>query len=417
MSNETNRLKLDLSSIVSLKAELLRKQEEFRQQKQAIISKNDIYETHKTQSTWGKKKKSDVPTTSKEADTKLTEDEIDTEDTLLEKSKKKLETKAKYYEEVVSGKKMTEEGDEEIFLVNFDQKVAEEAEASENSNLKLKQEMDEEEYNKILKEKWEQESAENLDKGAIHYQDIRYNEIRNMGVGNYQFSRNEELRKQQMEFFKNIEKESKLRRISNEIYRLKREKILVERLRKVKQKRLLKFGYSLDEIKELCKEFENENDEIDKEILQLEKSLENPELLTETFKVTEETVVDEFKFDKPVKRNVLDREWDKPKLKEKIWVKHVEKLRAERNKMFAPPETYESNLKKKNKNKKRKNKTQAEDQIKEEDQKNEKNKIQNESFKPYFTFEAPPPPTLAPGFIFPPFPPFPSVFFPFPPPT
>ena len=71
----------------------------------------------------------------------------------------------------------------------------------------MKQETLEEEYNQFLKEKWEKESTENLDKGAIHYQDIRFNEIRNMGVGNYQFSRDEEERKQQMEFFKNIEKE------------------------------------------------------------------------------------------------------------------------------------------------------------------------------------------------------------------
>lgn len=69
-----------------------------------------------------------------------------------------------------------------------------------------------------------------------------------MGVGNYRFSTDEEMRKVQMEFFKNIESETRMNRLLNEIYKLKRERQLIERLSKVKQRRLLKFGYTLEQI-------------------------------------------------------------------------------------------------------------------------------------------------------------------------
>lgn len=40
-----------------------------------------------------------------------------------------------------------------------------------------------------------------------------------------------------------------MNRILNEIYKLKRERLLIDRLSKVKQRRLLKFGYTLEQIK------------------------------------------------------------------------------------------------------------------------------------------------------------------------
>ncbi len=54
------------------------------------------------------------------------ENEDETEEKLLEKSRKMLESKAKYYEDMMVGKAKVEEGDEEIFLVDFDKKVSEE---------------------------------------------------------------------------------------------------------------------------------------------------------------------------------------------------------------------------------------------------------------------------------------------------
>jgi hypothetical protein len=48
---------------------------------------------------------------------------------------------------------------------------------------------------------------------------------------------------------------------------------------------------------------------------------------------------------------VLDREWDKPKLKEPVWNKLVENMRQERDTDFAPPQNYETKAKKKSKKK------------------------------------------------------------------
>jgi hypothetical protein len=52
-----------------------------------------------------------------------------------------LESKAKYYEDMIGGKAKVEEGDEEIFLVDFDKKVSEEElkqEAAEIGEVKSK---------------------------------------------------------------------------------------------------------------------------------------------------------------------------------------------------------------------------------------------------------------------------------------
>ena len=65
----------------------MRKQEEFRQNKQSKISKTDVYEANKTQSTWGKKRKVEVePSTSKDQQIEAREDE-NSEEKLLEKSR------------------------------------------------------------------------------------------------------------------------------------------------------------------------------------------------------------------------------------------------------------------------------------------------------------------------------------------
>ena len=43
--------------------------------------------------------------------------------------------------------------------------------------LKLKREVDEAAYNEELRQKWEKEARENLDKNDIHYADLRFDGI------------------------------------------------------------------------------------------------------------------------------------------------------------------------------------------------------------------------------------------------
>jgi hypothetical protein len=93
-----------------------------------------------------------------------------------------------------------------------------------------------------------------------------------MGVGHYQFSKSESERKKQMDFFQDLKYEvlfvfcqskptrtdvnylfllfiqTLTTRISSHFAKKSRDQVLKERLRKVKQKRLLNEGYSLEEI-------------------------------------------------------------------------------------------------------------------------------------------------------------------------
>jgi hypothetical protein len=47
--------------------------------------------------------------------------------------------------------------------------------ACQLKSLKLKNEVKEEEYNEMMRLKWEKEIVENSEKQTVHYQDIRYN--------------------------------------------------------------------------------------------------------------------------------------------------------------------------------------------------------------------------------------------------
>ena len=134
-----------------------------------------------------------------------------------------------------------------------------------------------------------------------------------MGVGNFQFSRDETERQKQLDFFKNIEKDLKRNRMLNEIHKLKRQRVLLDRLNKVKQRRLLKNGFSLEQIKNL-ENFDNDIEEINDEIIELERVVNDPSLIEINEKEVETKEEQEFDTLKPKRKVILDREWDKPKL-------------------------------------------------------------------------------------------------------
>jgi len=119
--------------------------------------------------------------------------------------------------------------------------------------------------------------------------------------------------KTENDFSCNFFSKTRTNRIENEIYNLKREKLLKERLSKVKQRRLLKHGYSLAEIKELCP-FDQEIDEIEQEISELEEMAKHPEQVMrkpEHDQIAEEDTINTLNMKKKIN---FDREWDKPKL-------------------------------------------------------------------------------------------------------
>jgi hypothetical protein len=143
-----------------------------------------------------------------------------------------------------------------------------------------------------------------------------------MGVGNFQFSRDETERQKQMAFFKDIELDVKRARLLNEIHKLKRQRVLLERLNKVKQRRLLKNGFSLEQIKETSTIFDQDINDIEGEIGGLEEIVKDPKLIELNSKESEEPKLNavgesedkDFVELKPKRKVILDREWDKPKL-------------------------------------------------------------------------------------------------------
>jgi len=50
----------------------------------------------------------------------------------------------------------------------------------------------------ILRQKWEQQEMENLEKDTVHYTDVRFDEARNHGAGFYKLSKDKEKRNQEL---------------------------------------------------------------------------------------------------------------------------------------------------------------------------------------------------------------------------
>jgi len=147
---------------------------------------------------------------------------------------------------------------------------------------------------------------------------FHHTEIRYMGVGHFEFSRDSEERKKQLEFFKDMQMETKANRIANDIYKLKREITLRERLSKIMKRRYLKHGYSLDQIHDVnaINEFDAEINEMNQDVIDLENYRLSQEALD-----AQQNEADQFKvedtqpFLPSMKRKIgLNREWDKPKL-------------------------------------------------------------------------------------------------------
>lgn len=110
------------SSLIDLKAELYRKQEEFKREK--LLSQNSSYIKGKASTTekkkpsiWSKKNAGVNQRAAKDYETKLEEEDI------FEKSKKSLESKAKLYEKITSGREVPDEDGSGLYLVDFQKKV------------------------------------------------------------------------------------------------------------------------------------------------------------------------------------------------------------------------------------------------------------------------------------------------------
>ncbi|KAM9655023.1 coiled-coil domain-containing protein 174 [Morphnus guianensis] len=394
MDRRKKPLDVAASSLVDLKAELFRKQEEFKKEK--LLKDAGIFAKPKTSnkkpSIWNKQNTGVANRAEKDVEQKTEEEHI------LDKSRKKLEEKAKLYEKMTKGD-FPDEETEDLYLVDFTQKIidkqheVQELYQSEAARKTLEKETDDEETqpemeipppedpdeewvdyvdflgrsrrcmkkdlpsllkmdqelqgksqgpdgNTLLSEdmrrelqrqQWEKEEEEALRKpmGPIHYEDIRENEARQLGVGYFAFSRDKELRNKQRATLDMLREQTLDQRTKREQLKEKRKAALDARLSKLRARKIKKLREA--GLEEEAEKLENG------ELKGATDEPEAPRVTAASRKV--EVVIQERRDTKPGVPYV--REWDKGKeLMFGQWSKKQEELRDERDPEFAPPSDY-----------------------------------------------------------------------------
>ncbi|KAM4769178.1 coiled-coil domain-containing protein 174 [Cyanocitta cristata] len=394
MDRRKKPLDVAASSLVDLKAELFRKQEEFKKEK--LLKDAGVFAkprtSNKKPSIWTKQNTGVVNRAAKDVEQKAEEQDI------LDKSRKKLEEKAKLYEKMTKGD-FPDEETEDLYLVDFTQKIidkqheVQELHQSEAAGKTSERDTDEEETqpeadipppedpdeewvdyvdflgrsrrcmkkdlpsllkmdqelqgkrqetdgNTLLSEdmrrelqrqQWEKEEEEALRKpmGPIHYEDIRENEARQLGVGYFAFSRDQELRHKQRATLDMLREQTLDQRNKREQLKEKRKAALDARLSKLRARKIKKLREA--GLEEEAEKLEN------REVKGAAEEPEPPRVTAASRKV--EVVIQERRDTKPGVPYV--REWDKGKeLMFGQWEKKQEELRDERDPEFAPPSDY-----------------------------------------------------------------------------
>ncbi|XP_068696263.1 coiled-coil domain-containing protein 174-like [Montipora foliosa] len=292
---------LNEASIVDLKAELIRKESQFKRENFGAEQKVNNRQPKKPP-VWAKVKKETKPTNSAKP---VQENELSFEEQqLLQKSRQALEAKAALYEKMAKGEIEDEEEGEDggRFLVDFHKKVYSKEEESEQNSEELKDEdipppsgpdeewvdyvdsfgrerrclrkdlkelqhmdndlsearkspptlLSEDMRREMTRKQWEKEQEEAMNKpvGPVHYQDIRFDEIRNHGVGYYQFSTDEGERQEQMKALDKLREQTLEQRVRAQKLKDKRKAALDARLAKVRERKLKKLKTSNDDLGE-----------------------------------------------------------------------------------------------------------------------------------------------------------------------
>ncbi|NWH16241.1 CC174 protein, partial [Grus americana] len=183
----------------------------------------------------------------------------------------------------------------------------------------------------LQRQQWEKEEEEALRKpmGPIHYEDIRENEARQLGVGYFAFSRDKELRDKQRATLDMLREQTLDQRTKREQLKEKRKAALDARLSKLRARKIKKLREA--GLEEEAEKLENG------EVKGATDEPEAPRVTAASRKV--EVVIQERRDTKPGVPYV--REWDKGKeLMFGQWSKKQEELRDERDPEFAPPSDY-----------------------------------------------------------------------------
>jgi len=309
----------------------------------------------------------------------------------LQKSRQALEAKAVLYEKMAKGEIKDEEEDEEggRFLVDFHKKIyTKEEEPRQDSDelkdddipppsgpedewidyvdslgrerrclrkdLKRLQDMDkdmsarksppthlsEDMKRELMRQKWEQEEEEAMNKpvGPVHYQDKRFSEIRNHGVGYYQFSTTEEQRQEQMKTLDKLREQTMEQRVRTQKLKDKRKAALDARLAKVRERKLKKLKAS-GELDEESNEDSDQSEKKEEKVVDDVVQRTTGQDVKGRLPHREENDVVSSR--KPVRKAELP-EWAQHKIKQpdKLRSSSHNDPRSERDQQFAPPSFY-----------------------------------------------------------------------------
>ncbi|XP_023279207.1 coiled-coil domain-containing protein 174 [Seriola lalandi dorsalis] len=384
MDKKKTPFQVTASSLVDLKAELYRKQEKFKQEKleqentgAGFKSKSKV----KKPNVWSKQNAGVSARAERDAE------QLAEEKNNLDTAKRKLEEKAKLYDQMTKGD-FPDEETEGLFLVDFTQKIidkkrqslaqrdTEREEDEERDDLtpipapqnpeeewvdyvdalgrsrrcmkkdlpdfkKMDQDLkgqgktstektllSEDMRRELQRQEWEREEEEALKRpvGPIHYEDIRGQEARELGVGYFAFSQDQDQRRKQRETLDMLRDQTTDQRSKRERLKDKKQAILQARLAKVRQR---KMKTKLDGNEEAERE-ENEGEEEEAELI----GPPPPPEVSTVKKV--EVEIQERKDTKPGVPHV--REWDRGK--EFMFSEWKSRRREERESEFAPPSAY-----------------------------------------------------------------------------
>jgi len=176
-----------------------------------------------------------------------------------------------------------------------------------------------------LRQKWEKEEEALLEKGDVHYQDVQFDEVRDLGTGYFGFSRSQREREKQKEELTDIREETLTARERAERVKAKRAEMMKARLAKVKARRGIEDS-TKEEEEAVAKKAAEEEEEA-------AKKAERQRLFEDQLDLA---------------RRAKIREWDQGKeatlqadKEGPSWESKTEEMRNERNDEFAPPQMYE----------------------------------------------------------------------------
>ncbi|KAJ8259818.1 hypothetical protein GJAV_G00173850 [Gymnothorax javanicus] len=398
MDKKKKQYDVTAASLVDLKAELYRKQEQFKQEKLA----SDAGVPVKPKSKFKKSNVWDKQNEGVSARSQKDVEQAKEEENTLDNARRKLEEKAKLYEQMTKGDFPDEEA-ESLFLVDFTQKIIDQKRElqaqSEKSGVaredgegpdeltpipppqnpdeewvdyvdalgrsrrcmkkdlphfqKVDQDLhgrrsepggktllSEDMRREMQRQEWEREEEEAMKRpvGPVHYENIRDKEARELGVGYFAFAQDEALRKKQRDTLDMLRDQTTDQRSRRDKLKEKRKALLQARLDKVRLRKMKKAKLDGTDV-ELAAE-ENEAGEEEEDLVGPVPAVEEPPAAAPLRKV--EVEVQERKDTKPGVPHV--REWDRGK--EFLLGHWTSKRREEREAEFAPPSAYFSDERK-----------------------------------------------------------------------